>query len=175
MKRPDATLELFILEMLRQGASSQYDLLKRAGLSIGASSLVIRRLEKQGQIRREKTSSVRKRIEFIVTSTGIRRLQREVPMMLDGLDDLPREVEAAVRLACLAVYGGRRKTASELLRRFAAQHKSTHSGPIPGHRSGPELNLWILSTCEQQRRVAEVKVLMKIARALAPNARRTRR
>jgi hypothetical protein len=96
-------------------------------------------------------------------------------MMLDGLNDLPRELEAGVRLACLAVYVGRRKIAAELLRRLAAQHESTYPGPIPRHRSGPELNLWILSNCEQQRRVAEVKALVKIARALAANARRTRR
>jgi DNA-binding MarR family transcriptional regulator len=149
--------------MVRQGVSSPYDLLKTAGLSVGASKNTLDRLEVQSQLKRRISNSPRKKLTYSLTATGRKRLTSELSLLLKNL---PTEFESAVRLACLAIYHRRRDDAVRLLLALADARESFVPNRQPQKPARTALNKWILESCAAARRSGEVKVLRDLAKLL---------
>jgi integrase len=110
--RRDRGLDLFVLEMVKRGFSSPYDLLVQCGLSVGASKGALDRLEDESMIRRRAAASGRGKLSFEITSAGKKSLKSALPKLLANV---PKEFESGIRLVCLARLSNGRKAADRVL------------------------------------------------------------
>lgn len=102
-KRAKLDLELFVIALIERGVNTPYALQAQADLSPGATIPVLARLEGFGFVRRGKPGN-RGRIEYQVTSEGRSWLRSSWRTLLQSA--APKDIEAVLRTACLALIQG---------------------------------------------------------------------
>src|SRR6478609_3420031 len=93
-----SNLEYFILTLLQTGISTPYDLMSKAGISLGSSIPVLRRLLKRKLVIRSEHGTRGAR-RFIVLHSGRTILKEELAAQLKAH---PTDLESMLRLACVA-------------------------------------------------------------------------
>ena len=114
------SLDLFILALIQQGFNTPYAIQLRAGLSVGSTLPAFRRLLKSRLVKEGKPGARRRR-EFALTAGGRKQLENAKTHLGQLSADAAGELEATLRFACLALFWGDPKVASQILLRAAAE------------------------------------------------------
>jgi DNA-binding MarR family transcriptional regulator len=162
-----SSLEVLILALLKQGLTTTYDLLARAGLSLGATVPALKRLVAV-QLVTKKTSG--RKFEFSLTREGEKLLASwTAPQRTSDMDEVLRSVFLEWML------GGGRADAAALLRqatrarvRWAEELRDQLVGvKLPlDTRPDPEAYRWPRTVLEAERAEADVKALESLTKAL---------
>ena len=176
-KRSRLDLELFVLALIQREINTPYHLRETVGLSPGASIPVLKRLQEVGYVRPSEPG-VRGRTEFKITTSGKQYLSSGWLPLLHA--SVPGDLEAAIRIASLALLSGAdKKTVADSLKR-AATMKSTDSkrrkreaavmeSSLSSVRSA-ELYRWMQAAHKAARLAAEAKFLRQLAIAVLRRA-----
>ena len=114
------SLDLFILALIQQGLNVPYGIQLRAGLSVGSTLPAFRRLLKTGLVKEEEPGQGgRRRREFTLTAAGKKKLQNAKTSLEELSTGAAGDLEATLRIACLASFWGHPKAASRILVRAA--------------------------------------------------------
>ncbi len=160
-------LELFVLALVQQGLATKYDLRERAGVSLGSTSPVLGRLEKDGLIRASEEGARRSR-RFAITTKGANLLTQE---WASHLLERPNDIDSILRVVYLAWMNGDTqgsvsfmKRSAEALRGLASSRRAEadrlalRTDEIP---DGDAFR-WLRTHCEAARLQAESDALLDI-------------
>ena len=115
-KRRRTDLDLFVLALIESGVATPYELQKSAGISQGASILTLQRLLEAGFARQGKVGP-RGRSDYKVTAAGKKALKSGwQPLIEEGPSG---DLDADLRVALLALWGGDRRLAAHFLHQSA--------------------------------------------------------
>lgn len=106
-----ADLDLFLLALVRSGLATPYDLMTKAGLSVGSTAPVLRRLEDDGLLKAAKTGSRNSR-RFSITTAGEEALDSQWDSLLAKQ---PTDFDAITRTLFIAWSLGRRDTVAKFI------------------------------------------------------------
>jgi DNA-binding PadR family transcriptional regulator len=167
-----STVDVFVLYLLRDGASSLYGL-HQSGLSIGAVSPALRRLEKSGLVAKEGKTEPRRRQKHRLTSKGQQFLRDRITGWEKATVSIPNDVESIARLVAIfhgeEDYEAAARIVSEALRQ--RRGKTAPSAARPNDPGIPGLYGWLLSVLGSARIQAETEALQAIATFLKRPAR----
>jgi hypothetical protein len=167
-----AMLDIFTLQLIRDGISTLYELKKEAGISIGAASPSLRRLQEKGMIAR-RTNGRRK---VLVGARG--KLQYRIGIFaypflesdwIAGFErDLPTDTESVCRLVALAELVNRRDVAKKALAHAITDRRKRARKHVPpvGRSAIAARYRSIAMACEAARLKAEATILKKILAGL---------
>jgi DNA-binding PadR family transcriptional regulator len=153
------SLDLFILSLIQQG------------LSVGSTLPTFRRLLKTRLVKEEKPRSVgRRRREFALTAAG-RKVLQNAKTHLDQLSaDAAGDLEATLRFACLALFWGDPKVASQILARAADEFEDRSENSqrivrkrVEGHSDLASMYRGLLFMTEAHRQKSAAKRLRALA------------
>jgi DNA-binding PadR family transcriptional regulator len=162
-------LDAFVLSLLDRGAQSAYDLHRRAGISLGASTPALARLAKQKFVVREKSTSAGKRIryEFRLTAIGLKIARRAWSELL-GNENRAFDLDSTLRIVDMAAhYGARRDALHRFLRRAGSERlKLANQATSQSREVTAKLALSYLALkarCDADRLRSEAEVLLAAA------------
>jgi len=162
-------LDMYLLGLVRGGLITPYDWQSKGRVSLGASLPAVKRLLKAGLLERTRLGP-HDRHEHALTNKGDDELDRLSGYVRRAQDEVPKDLESVVRLACLATVAGRAATAKKFLMEAADYHrkraraagKRKISNPV---RSGlGELYSIALTNCEAAQETALARELESLAR-----------
>jgi DNA-binding MarR family transcriptional regulator len=164
-----SSLDLFIMALIDQGAATAYAL-SRAGISLGAALPALKRLAKDGLVKKGKPGA-RRSTAHELTARGRDALGSWRDMWQRYLDQPPNDIESLCRVAALAWSGGRRRDALRLLESAAAKAETTTLPQSMAARPAAASSLgatyaWMGSVTEAARKQAERRALARIIKAL---------
>ena len=111
------SLELFLLELIKEGANTPYLLKEKAGVSVGAALPALNRLADRGLIRRG-TASARNRQEYELTAAGRKASTLALEELLEAaIGTPPSDTDSLLRVIALALAEHKKKDAVEILSR----------------------------------------------------------
>jgi DNA-binding PadR family transcriptional regulator len=164
-------IDVFILSMLDRGAQSAYDLLRIAGVSLGASTPSLARLLDLKFVTRAEASSGTKRVRyaFRLTASG-RNATRNgwKDLLTSGSTSL--DLDSTLRIVDIAShYGAPSDTIRSFLRRAGTARlrlaNKANASKVSG--SGSKLTYRSLKDqCDARRLCSEADVLLKAAESL---------
>jgi DNA-binding PadR family transcriptional regulator len=164
--RSRSDLELFVLGLVGRGISTPYTL-KSAGLSVGGSIPVLRRLQAQGFLRAGKEGP-RRRLEYAITAKGRDYLDREWPVLWTAAPS--GDFESILRTAALAQLMGEPKRAIISFVSKASTMRHSHSSQMASAanfgRDDPSGYTWMKELSEPLRKKAEAAALKRVATEL---------
>jgi DNA-binding PadR family transcriptional regulator len=152
-----STLELMLLAMVQRGIPTSYELLTKAGLSVGATSRTLKRLESDGLVK--STSGPRTSQRFALTPKGERYLKQHWEFIEKKAP--PISFESALRILYLCWLFGQPNIASIQAKRaveelrFRAKQQDAHADGIrdrfeflwqPGNESESESSVSVLGS-----------------------------
>jgi DNA-binding PadR family transcriptional regulator len=152
-------------------ARSYYSFREVAGISVGASTPALKRLQVDGLV----TSSAagnRNKIEFALTNRGRQALEKGLQDWLERFRrEPPRDVESVVRMAAIAVHKGDQQLASDILRKAAeTRHKDSKGNRRLALANQVadfgQLYRTMMAVYESDRDAAEARSLSSLARTL---------
>jgi DNA-binding PadR family transcriptional regulator len=173
-------LDLFILSQLERGLETPYDLLHRAGLSLGSSVPALRRLIDTGLIKREKEApdSKRPRHVYKLTTVGRKQARNGWQQYLNG-QSVPADLDEILRVCDLANHNAHDGTNISAFLDRAARDRSAlarQAQLVFNRQSG--LPLDYISTrakCDAGRFESEEAVLSQLAVAVRKSSVTRRR
>jgi DNA-binding PadR family transcriptional regulator len=162
-------LDLYVLAMLDRGLESLYELQRQAGLSLGASTPALKRLEKSQMVTRstDRTKGSRVRFEYRLTDAGRREARKGWRLWIDP-HQFPNDIDAILRVVDMAHHYGHPPHeiahllvgCAELKARDVKSHAMSDTQPASRHRTiYPALRVEV----DSARVSAEVKALRRIA------------
>lgn len=173
-------LDLYILSLLDRGVSSLYDLQKTGGLSLGASTPALKRLQKAKLVTKgeEHRAGRRVRYDFSLTPTGQQEAKKGWRLWVEP-QNFPFDIDAILRVVDMAMCY--RYPSGELRRLLlaAAEIRASDRGR-KGHRGSASSAIGIYQRLRQRYEqavlIAEVKALREIAAQLGgTDQRRSKR
>lgn len=173
-----SVLETYILVCLSRGMETGYDLLRSAGLSIGATNPALRRLLKAGYVARAvgETKSARPKFAFKLTSKGTREAQSGWQRYLER-PDTDLDVEAVLRIVDMAGLGGAdaKKVGNFLLKaselRSEGAKRLMMEADLQAYRKRFEYP-YLKLRLEGARLESEARALADLANSVNPRAKR---
>ena len=168
-------LEHFILSQLERGLETPYDLMRRAGVSLGASVPALRRLSAAGLVKkgRETSDSNRPRHVYKLTAEGAKRARTGWKQYLEGksnlidLDEVLRVCDMACHYshdhADIAAFLGSAARDRSVLARQAQIGIDMQSAVSLDYMS-------MRANCEMGRFASEEAVLSRLASAVKKNS-----
>ena len=164
-----SSLELFILSCFERGLETPYDLQRRVGLSLGATSPALKRLLKGGMLKRATgtTATKRPRHAYSLSAEG-KRFARNG--WKDYLDDPvpPSDLDSFLRILDMAVYNKAKKATviAFMLRGVASRSHAADVSAVTGDQRWSGEDRWsypyLRGRFEQQRLLSEVTTLSQI-------------
>jgi DNA-binding PadR family transcriptional regulator len=174
------SLELFILALVQQGINTPYEIQLRAALSVGSTLPAFDRLLEKRLVKEEKPEARRRR-RFTLTTTGQKELQ-DARTHLDQLSsDAAGDLEATLRLACLALFWKDTQLASKILVRAAGEFEGRSANslrlgrkPVDSQSNLAAMYQSLLFLNEADRQKAAAKRMRALARNFESSARKAR-
>jgi DNA-binding PadR family transcriptional regulator len=169
-RTPSSDLDLFILALVRSGLATAYDLKSKAGLSVGSTTPVLRRLKKAGLISGSKPGARGSR-KFEVTPVGIKTLDSGWRSAIS----VPSDFDSTLRAIYLAWLFGDSRIVSKVIEKSvsaqeqlalvraaeAAQLKRADATIVTGKSFR-----WLRAVCSAAELRARANVLRDIAKIL---------
>ena len=163
-------LDLFIVESIKRGACTAYDLQRRAGISLGASSPALKRLAGSGIVTRIPVHRTpRRRYEFKVTREGMRQFRRswrEYLLSENSVDD----IDSVLRILDLAFHNGAPHNAiGEFLDRVIDSRRTLAKRlavAMNGHKAVPQDYRILRERFDSKRHLFEANALAEFRRSL---------
>jgi hypothetical protein len=166
-KNKHSLLDIFILYLVRDGLTSLYQLKREAGISIGAASPSLRRLEKKWI-----TPITDRRRKPLVSVRGKREYQQDL-FAYDFVNSdwlasfeakLPIDIESVARLVALAEAKSRPDVARMALNNAIGERikRARVASPETGRSSIASRYREIIHLCETARLKAEAATLKKV-------------
>jgi DNA-binding PadR family transcriptional regulator len=162
-------LELFVLAMIQRGFTTPYELYRNAGLSLGATNPVLKRLSKAKLIimEKESTPSNRPRHRYSLTTLGKNtlRLARKEPLQTGSAKDTDTILRAVV-LATLSHQPGKARTVlleSAAARSVLAEFRKLDSLAAPSQLQAFNNFHSLKAYVETSRYSAEAKAFRQLA------------
>jgi hypothetical protein len=167
-----AMLDVFVLFLMRDGVRTLYALKKEAGISIGAASPSLRRLNENDMIaprtnpRRKAVVGKRGKREYEIGLFAQKFLEPD--WIAEWELDLPFDTESVARLVAMAEASNRRDVAKKALAHAITDRRRRAQRPVPpGGRSAIAARYRnIVKACETARLKAEAAALKKILAGL---------
>ena len=172
-----ADLDLFLLALVRSGLATPYDLMSKAGLSVGSTGAVLRRLENDGLLKASKAGSRNSR-RFSITKAGEETLHSQWESLLTRQ---PTDFDAITRTLFIAWSLGRREKVAKFIEKSIATLTSMAAtrtaetnqlqvalGPEP---TGETVR-WLRTMTSAGRLRAETKVLQDVLERIGPSKRK---
>jgi DNA-binding PadR family transcriptional regulator len=164
-----SVLDIFILSMLDRGAKSAYDLQRRAGVSLGASTPSLAKLLQNELVTSKEGRSPTNHRRFVFALTDSGREQARTGWHSWFADDNGiTDLDSLLRVADMAShYGAEPARVKRLLRRAAetrlqmARQAKDAVGALPG--STKLLYRSMRTRCDEKRLRAEADALLQIA------------
>ncbi len=111
--------EVFILSLVQQGLSSSFELNRLAGVSLGTSLPVLKRLSSSGLLKSSEPGS-RRKVKYVLTAVGERALGTFVQQIL-GTEKSILDGDSALRAMFIAEWHGRSKLVPQIAENAARQ------------------------------------------------------
>lgn len=175
-----STLGLFILSCFDRGLETPYDLQRRAGLSLGATTPALKRLLKAGLLKKTeaRTATKRPRHEYELTASGCEQAKTGWKAYI-GDSAPPNDVDSFMRVYDMAMYY---KAGATVLKSYLqrAADSRVHAAEVlkvenrRGSASGEFPYVGIRSRFELARLESEAEVIHKLIGDSTPK-KRTRR
>jgi DNA-binding PadR family transcriptional regulator len=166
-------LDYYLLSMIDRGTNTSYELLRKAGLSLGASTPSLRRLLKAGLIslQMEEETSMRPRHQYALTDHG-KRSVREAWKTLLVARSIPPDLDSILRVVDMALhYGGdRRKIAVFLLE--ASRDRQRLAGKAAIDSTQDISYVGMRKKCDARRMSGEAEELRDLAQRVKPHRTR---
>jgi hypothetical protein len=173
---PGPLLDVFILSLVKQEVNTLYLLKREAGVSIGAASPALRRMEKNFLVILRQPEVVKGRGRKVQSRNRSKREYDVVPVSnsapivwLDRLrEEMPTDTESVARIVALADAYQRMNVAQKALKKaIAERRKRTVQAPISTGRSTVAARYRsIVQACESAKAKAEAAALNKILKDL---------
>ena len=169
-----SNLELFILALVEKGLTTPYQLMTKAGISLGSSLPALRRLREAELISQSKTMA-RGAKKFTILPAGRKAL---VEGLKNQLSSHPTDLESMLRIACLASMNGSERDYRRVLNESAASLRSqskramaeaTELASRMSDRNRGENFRWLRVHLEAHRLQAEAQALESLS--MRKNAR----
>jgi DNA-binding PadR family transcriptional regulator len=165
-------LDLFLLALVQSGLATPYDLKAKAGLSVGSTAPVLKRLENGGLIygaKRGKRNSRR----FEITKSGQKKLKSDWQALLEGQ---PTDFDTILRIIYIAWLLGRRDVVVKVIDKSASTLKNIAATrtaeanqlrPVLGLGVTGETFRWLRTFTSAARLKAEGDALLQVSKAIA--------
>ncbi len=172
MPQTPTTLELLVLGLVKQGIKTAYELKARAGISVGASHPLLKRLEQAGLLRCRRAQSGRHRQEFMLSAQGRALLKTATARQIrKARSEPPWDTESLLRIAAIGILSGRPREAKAVLagaiRKFAEPTRKVSPKP-PTTLAGQYQ--WMITLLQRRRRRADAEVLREISNVIFGSA-----
>jgi hypothetical protein len=163
-------LEFFILALVESGMTTSYDLMAKAGISVGSSLPILKHLERSNLIKRFPVGA-RKAVRFTILEAGMDLLSNELEQQLEARFS---DLDSTLRLACLAWMKKSRKHYAMILMESATilrsrrKWASAEAKELAGRESeltAGERYHWLKVSLEAHRLQAEASVLGELSRS----------
>jgi DNA-binding PadR family transcriptional regulator len=169
-RRSRQDLEIFILALISEGASTPYDLMASAKISPGASLPALRRLEKAGYVRKG-VEGPRNRAEYASTAKGERLLEASWRELFEAAPSADKDLDTVLRISSLALLMGETKLRVVTYLTAAASARLGSAAlekPVPLPRSKDDVGAfaWMRTAAKAGRMRQEAAVLKKLAGSL---------
>ena len=157
-------LDLFILSLLERGLETPYDLYRRGGLSLGATTPALKRLAEGKLIRRVTgaTSGKRRSHRYTLTEAGLEQARQGWRRYFKDLR-VPADLDSALRLVDLAVQYKLEQAQITAFLQQAARDRSDLARQAGSRMLSRQQNSLSYaatrSTCDYARLEAEAKTL----------------
>ena len=163
-------LDLFILSQLDRGCETPYDLLRQAGVSLGASTPALRRLSEAALITRIDGQGVTKRPRhhYQLTASGRRNAREGWKQYLAG-SKIPADLDSILRLVDMANhYGNAGQDLAAFLKKAASQRQQAAEQAKLSRSHREELMDYVTLRydCDVEKFAAEAAALTQIAAEL---------
>jgi DNA-binding PadR family transcriptional regulator len=174
-----SNLELFILALVKEGLATPYQLMARAGISLGGSLPALRRLREADLISESKTMARRAK-KFTILPAGRKAL---VEGLKDQLSSHPTDLESMLRIACLAWMAGSEEDYRHVLKKFSsilsarskrAKAEATELAEQISDGNAGEKFRWLRVHIEAHRLQAEAKAMEFLSRNTVSTERKSR-
>jgi len=175
-----SNLEYFILTLVETGIKTPYELMTRAGVSLGSSIPALRRLKSLKLVSESKAGSRRAK-QFSVLKDGTEVLTAE---LVEHLRSNPTDLESMLRIAWLAWMKKSEDDYRRLLKKSAtslrarSKHAKTEAAELAGRisdRNAAEKFRWLRVHLEASRLEAEAAAIGNLSRASKKSTRNLRR
>jgi len=165
-------LDVFILFLLRDGITTLYRLKQEAGISIGAASPSLRRLDQEymfkprTRVRGKEIVGVRGKREYKLGLMGQHFFKSDCLAPFEA--SLPTDTESVARLVAIAEAEGKPDVAITTLKNAISKRRKRPGQPssVPGTSSIAKRYRSILQACDTARLKAEAVALKKILASL---------
>ena len=161
-------LELFVLAMVRQGLATPYELMTKAGLSLGSTVPVLARLKNDAFVKASKEGARRSR-KFSITAKGTRALTKG---WAEQLATEHTDLDSILRVAALAWLHEDTKVCQEFLKRSAdglrgwagslRAETERLAGKVGSEPDGGTF-MWMSKHCEAARAESDAAALIELA------------
>ena len=164
-------LDHFILSQLDRGLETPYDLMRRAGVSLGASVPALRRLSAAGLIKKdkEKARSNRPRHAYTLTPDGKRQARIGWKRYLEG-ESVPVDLDEILRVCDMADHNDHDRASLAAFLERAARDRSALSrqaqAVLDRQSSVPLDYMSIRAKCEVGRLNSDQLMLSQLAAAV---------
>ena len=176
-----SNLEYFILTLVDSGINTPYDLMAKAGISVGSSLPALRRLEK-GESIKASSAGARGAVRFTILPYGKEQLSTE---LANQLKSHPSDLESMLRLVCLAWFNQYEEedhferilmdsAASLRAQRKKATKEAAKLADSAYEHSAGNMFRWLRTHLEAHRLQAQAAVLGNLSRAARSKARKAK-
>jgi DNA-binding PadR family transcriptional regulator len=173
-------LDYFILSQLERGLETPYDLMRRAGVSLGASVPALRRLSAAGFIKKGRETSVsnRPRHVYKLTADGMKQARTGWKQYLQGKSNLV-DLDEILRVCDMASHNNHDQAGLAAFLDRAARDRSVLASQAQigiDLQSAVSLDyMSIRAKCEIGRLTSDEAVLSQLASAVKKNSVRRQR
>lgn len=163
-------LDIFILSQLDRGCETPYDLLRQAGLSLGASTPALRRLTETGLITRVdgQGTTKRPRHQYKLTASGKRSAREGWKQHIVG-SKTSGDLDSILRLVDMAKhYGGANRELATFLEKVTSQRQraAEQAELAVSQRNGMNDYVTLRLRCDAGRFAAEATALAQVSAEL---------
>jgi DNA-binding PadR family transcriptional regulator len=163
--KPRSNLETFLLALIEAGVRTPYDMMSKAGVSLGSSLPALNRLSKAGLLQVSPGPARRIRV-FTPTEKGLEALERE---RQNQLKSTPHDLDSILRTASLVWVDGKEcnrflKEAGARLKLRLKKQRDSAKATANVKSALQDRYRWLRRSIEVTRREAEIAALFDLSR-----------